>query len=362
MTVSKHDNSLFLVPTPVVYFVSILCAVWGAYVFCGKIIPYGPNGSTIRVLILVTSLIIWTFIPIFGCYISYRVWRGKLFPRSGRTRALSLYFVRLIVILFLFLIPYLVFTNLEWVSSFERLHYAFLGLYMISLQGTVSAAFAITKPDISKAVKNFLRCKCNAEPPNATSSSTGSSIRRQFFQQSASSSSMRSEFQVSPHEGGRAGLMRRISSLLSLFTHNTDCVGEIDESERQRQLDHDSGGEGDADEEVDEETVGCLRRRSDGRNAMPSGWDMEDEWQDDIGNISREAERSDGLSLDDTSSHSGDCSANDETGAETTVADADCEALCSSTISEPIESTTENEMHAHSAAVVRFSLSTQFEN
>ena len=155
----------------VVFFCAILFGIWGATSACGMVFPY-DRANTQKIINVLT----WTLmaaIPlahfIFTCV---RVWRRRLLPKSdGRTRTMALYLLRVLVSFVLFFLPCMIIVNLEWVGHNPRLHMNYLVRYLSSLQGIVSVAIALTKPDVRRAVKNFLVCRCMVEEADGSDDS-----------------------------------------------------------------------------------------------------------------------------------------------------------------------------------------------
>jgi len=92
--------------------------------------------------------------------VTSRLLWGKLLPRSGRTRVLALYLLRLVGVYFV-----------TWILAFmTNVYYLYSGsviFYTISyclnhLGGTLSVFVALTKPDVEVAIMGLLLCRCNA--------------------------------------------------------------------------------------------------------------------------------------------------------------------------------------------------------
>jgi hypothetical protein len=93
------------------------------------------------------SFLVMALVPF--CYFTYVttvVWRQKLLPLNGRTRAISIYFLCIIVFFFIFWIRGIVIplTYTTW--------------YLGALQSVMSFAAALTKRDMRSAANNLLTC------------------------------------------------------------------------------------------------------------------------------------------------------------------------------------------------------------
>ena len=105
------------------------------------------------------------FFPLFSgipvlyiFYACFDVWRRKLLPPSGKRRLLVVYFGRVIFVFITIWIPY--FVLLFCFATLVPPSVHFVGGTLSHLQGMISAAVCLLKPDILFAVKRFLTCKC----------------------------------------------------------------------------------------------------------------------------------------------------------------------------------------------------------
>lgn len=94
------------------------------------------------------------------CYVIYvcvHVWRRKLLPRSGRTRVLSLYFLRVVIVFLVTWVPYFIIYEIAWNVTHSR-WMVHISYYLGSVQGLMSVVVALSKPDIKRAVFQFVSC------------------------------------------------------------------------------------------------------------------------------------------------------------------------------------------------------------
>ena len=86
------------------------------------------------------------------------VWWKQLLPRQGRTRVLSLYFLRVVIVFFLTWVPFLILVDVTYYKT-QSLWMLGLAYYFSSLQGLLSVLVALGKPDVKRAVTKFLCCR-----------------------------------------------------------------------------------------------------------------------------------------------------------------------------------------------------------
>ncbi|KAG7355175.1 hypothetical protein IV203_004531 [Nitzschia inconspicua] len=86
------------------------------------------------------------------------VWWKKLLPTKGRTRVLSLYFLRVVLVFLLTWVPFLILVDVTYYKT-ASLWMLGLAYYFASLQGLLSVIVAVGKPDIKRAVLNLLLCR-----------------------------------------------------------------------------------------------------------------------------------------------------------------------------------------------------------
>ncbi|KAG7339581.1 hypothetical protein IV203_025079 [Nitzschia inconspicua] len=86
------------------------------------------------------------------------VWRKQLLPTNGRTRVLSLYFFRVVLVFLLTWVPFLILVDVTYYKT-ASLWMLGLAYYFASLQGLLSVIVAVGKPDIKRAVLNLLLCR-----------------------------------------------------------------------------------------------------------------------------------------------------------------------------------------------------------
>jgi len=128
--------------------------------------------------VLALGLFLMAFFPLtYMAYIIFRVKKDKLLPKSERTRSIALYFLRLQVIFFSFWVPALAHSYIA-LSRGGNVESAYTFWYLIISQTFVSLAFAAQKPDIKKALLNFLACNYRGE--EQTGASWVAKIRMKF--------------------------------------------------------------------------------------------------------------------------------------------------------------------------------------
>jgi hypothetical protein len=86
------------------------------------------------------------------------VWWNKLLPSKGRTRVLSLYFLRVVLVFLLTWVPFLILVDVTYYKT-ASLWMLGLAYYFASLQGFLSVVVALGKPDVKRAVTNLLFCR-----------------------------------------------------------------------------------------------------------------------------------------------------------------------------------------------------------
>lgn len=142
-----------------VYVFSAGCFMWAYYLYARGLIDH----SLTRVVNLWVSTRALLVIPplLFSLWVCFDVWHRNLLPKRGRTRVLSLYFLRVIVVFLVTWIPYFVIYEVAWNITYST-WMVNISYYLSSIQGTVSVLVALSKPDIYDAVVAlpFLRdCK-----------------------------------------------------------------------------------------------------------------------------------------------------------------------------------------------------------
>lgn len=110
-----------------------------------------PIWVTTRVLMVAPPLL-------YVIYVCFDVWHCKLLPKTGRTRILSLYFLRVIIVFFVTWVPYFILYEIAWNVTHSRWMVK-VSYFLASIQGLVSVSVAMGKPDIKKAVLRFV-CPC----------------------------------------------------------------------------------------------------------------------------------------------------------------------------------------------------------
>jgi len=146
-------------PTPK----KVICQCLAVYI--GTVALFGillVDGSSSVYLNLIAGIFgILVLVPVvFIPYASWKVYRTGLLERmSGRARTLALFFGRIILVFFIFLVPGLgigIYSVLQprkinmsgWSTA--------VSCYLITLQGGVSGVIALTKPDIRDSFNGFM--------------------------------------------------------------------------------------------------------------------------------------------------------------------------------------------------------------
>jgi hypothetical protein len=112
-----------------------------------------------------SSIFFWlAFFPLFAgipstyiVFVTYQIWKRNLLPPTDKRRLLTVYFGRLVLVFYVMWLPTLVI--LFVLPSFVPPWAHFWGGMWSHLQGAVSSAIAVLKPDIYDAVKTFLTCQ-----------------------------------------------------------------------------------------------------------------------------------------------------------------------------------------------------------
>ena len=118
-------------------------------------LEHDRNSSLVFYLLYLPAV---AFIP-FGyvLYVCWDIWKNNRLPPRGRRRTLAVYFFRIILAFAVMWMPYfiLMFMAGVWIHSW--------GLWAAGtwghLQGLVSACVSLMKPDIYRAVQEFLHCR-----------------------------------------------------------------------------------------------------------------------------------------------------------------------------------------------------------
>jgi hypothetical protein len=156
----------------VIYAWAAFVASWGLYdqpwwphksflVIGAACIPVDfSTGSTIfYYLIFFPSLI---GIPLlYVIYAGYQIRKRKLIPPTGKRRVLSIYFLRLVAVFVIMWVPALLFMTVlnRWIGHWV----IWFGGTWSHMQGGVSAAVSLFKPDIAKTVYRFWTCQWGEE-------------------------------------------------------------------------------------------------------------------------------------------------------------------------------------------------------
>lgn len=92
---------------------------------------------------------------LYVIYVCVDVWWRKLLPRSGRTRVLSLYFLRVVIVFLVTWVPYFIIYEIAWNVTHSQwmVHVSY---FLGSIQGFMSVVVALSKPDIKRAFYQFV--------------------------------------------------------------------------------------------------------------------------------------------------------------------------------------------------------------
>ena len=111
-----------------------------------------------------SSLFFWLLmLPCFALlpilyvmYVAYKIYKCKLLPPSGKRRALSIYFGRIILVFIVFWGPHFL---LDYIlATWLPIPIKYAGGVISHLQPPLSASVSLTKPDIYYALKRFVTC------------------------------------------------------------------------------------------------------------------------------------------------------------------------------------------------------------
>lgn len=93
-------------------------------------------------------------------YLMIDIWRNDLLPPRGKRRQLTVFFLRLIMVFLLMWVPaiLLIYIAGQVLGPWSK----WFGGSWCHLQGAVSAAASLYKPDVFQAVVNFVTCSCSA--------------------------------------------------------------------------------------------------------------------------------------------------------------------------------------------------------
>jgi len=140
--------------------VYLIAALYGAWVvlLVSDVIESLPLYSFARsVAIWIVNALLFMPPIFYVFYVCIRVWKDKLLPLSGETRALAFYFLRIAIVFFVIWVPTMILVSLYANRPGYERHYYNL-IYFYYAAEIVSVALALTKPDVLLAVKRLL---CN---------------------------------------------------------------------------------------------------------------------------------------------------------------------------------------------------------
>jgi len=128
-------------------------------------LDYSRHSSIFFYLVYMPLLVGIPFFAIFG--MGFHIWYNSLMPPTGRRRTLAIFFGRIMAVFAIMWLPSFVFG----LTGAGRPWLVFVGGSFGLLQGTVSAAITLTKPDIRDAFSRLIRCrfgKTNVAPSFST--------------------------------------------------------------------------------------------------------------------------------------------------------------------------------------------------
>jgi len=203
-----------------IYALSTIPGVWWGMLHVWSNTRTGPtffrskeneeNASMLTVILLVFLPTAYVFI------LTIRLLWGKHLPRSGQTRILTLYFLRLVRVYFgMWILGFIMI--LYYLSDGSRFFYVF-GYCIYHLGSTLSVFVALTKPDVQKAMIGLLLCTGNETAEEI--GRTISSFWRYMHDESSSSdvsdiSCDASDIKLINHEEGR----EKVTNISSISLH-----------------------------------------------------------------------------------------------------------------------------------------------
>eukprot|EP00521_Asterionellopsis_glacialis_P006829 CAMPEP_0195283340 /NCGR_PEP_ID=MMETSP0707-20130614/1917_1 /TAXON_ID=33640 /ORGANISM="Asterionellopsis glacialis, Strain CCMP134" /LENGTH=206 /DNA_ID=CAMNT_0040342491 /DNA_START=683 /DNA_END=1303 /DNA_ORIENTATION=- len=95
----------------------------------------------------------------YAVYAGIRVWKQQLLPKTGRTRFLYIYFLRITIAAFMPL-P----MSLMYIFGYNSIHgLEYILNYVGVILNCINVFLVLTKPDIRQAVKKMLTCRCYSD-------------------------------------------------------------------------------------------------------------------------------------------------------------------------------------------------------
>lgn len=216
----------------VIYIFTVFLGTWG-FIEAQEFPHYVASTSGLACLPVEqswqSSIFFWlVFFPAFGgipityvLYISFLIWKHKLLPPQGKRRLLVIYFGRIVVVFILCWVPYmlLLFAFTSWMPTWVH----FAGGTLSHLQGAISAALSLLKPDLYHAVKSFYTCqKCRRK--GGDNEPTESSSNSWLLNFNAVSRHTASVFRSSNITGKRQG--QKSSSFCQMASSRSSNAGE----------------------------------------------------------------------------------------------------------------------------------------
>uniref|UniRef100_A0A7S1YVF3 Uncharacterized protein n=1 Tax=Ditylum brightwellii TaxID=49249 RepID=A0A7S1YVF3_9STRA len=135
---------------------SSLWFAW-AFILYSRALVWFSLPTVVNIWIITRALIVGPpLLYLIG--VCVHIWKYKLLPRSGRTRVLSLYFLRVVIVFLVTWVPYFVIFEIAFNVTFSRFM-VYISYYLGSIQGFLSVVVAMSKPDVKRAVYQFLCCR-----------------------------------------------------------------------------------------------------------------------------------------------------------------------------------------------------------
>lgn len=212
-----------LVQASATFLCGIVFGVWGMFVKCigSDKLGFAELGDEpIQQIVFISTYVFSILIP-FVCisYIMIQVWKRNLLPRSGKTKTLYLYMMRILVLFFMYLI-FGILVAVAGIKGVSGLHgLAYVGPYSSLLFAIVNLAFMLRKPDLRDAYRGFWSCKWSER-------AAGMAKHRTSRQPASEGSPLSGSEDSSP----LTGLLTSVKSLLNLkrLDSNESLKGKSD--------------------------------------------------------------------------------------------------------------------------------------
>ena len=149
--------------TLVIYLLGVAAGIYGVYLTCKKHRTKLEEKGRYERVLLIATLVFYLLPYLHLIYVCFRVWRGNLLPRNGRTRTLGFFFLRVIVLFMTIWAVEIVLSNFERrnISNLEGVFY--VNQYLRSIGSIINTWLSLLKPDLRKAFTNFWHCNWKAD-------------------------------------------------------------------------------------------------------------------------------------------------------------------------------------------------------